>query len=160
MTPQLTTEQVWKEIEREVFCVLGMVTPDNESRTVGVVHIVQDRTLFIGTGKDTWKARHIRHNPAVSITVPIPKRIPFLPWIKIPAATITFSGWAEIIPAQEASEELLDAIFRHRASDQDFIRDTCVIEVHPRGDFLTYGIGVPLLKMRSPELARGRVAVR
>jgi general stress protein 26 len=160
MTPQITTDQVWEEINREVFCVLGMVTPEKESRTVGVVHAVQDRKLYIGTGTDTWKARHIRNNPAVSITVPIPKRIPLLPWIKIPAATITFSGKAEVIPAAEAAAELLEKIFRHMAADEAFIRDTCVIEVVPEGDFLTYGIGVPLLKMRSPEQARGRVSAR
>ena len=160
MAPNLTTNQVWKEIERDLFCVLGMVTPNLEPRTVGVVYVVQDRVLYIGTGTETWKARHIRNNPAVSITIPIPKRIPLLPWIKIPAATITFSGQAEVISAEEASDELLEEIFRHMAADEAFIRDTCLIKINPQGDFLTYGIGVPLLKMRQPELARGRVSVR
>lgn len=160
MTLQITTEQVWGAVTREIFCVLGMVTPSGEPRTVGVVHIVQNRKLYIGTGTDTWKARHIRNNPAVSITVPIPKRIPLLPWINIPAATITFSGRAKIIPAAEATDELLNKIFRHMTADEAFIRDTCLIEVIPEGEFLTYGVGVPLLKMRNPEQARGRVSVR
>jgi hypothetical protein len=39
-------------------------------------------------------------------------------------------------------------------------REMCrVIQIRPMGDFLTYGIGVPLLKMRHPELSRARVAV-
>jgi len=137
-----------------------MVTLEEESRTVGVVYVVQDRILYIGTGTETWKVRHIRNNPAVSITIPIPKRILLLPWIKIPAATITFSGKAEIIPAENTTPELLQAVFRHMADEEDLIKDTCLIKVDPQGDFLTYGIGVLLLKMRQPELARGRVSVR
>jgi hypothetical protein len=35
----------------------------------------------------------------------------------------------------------------------------CVIEVTPEKDFLTYGVGVPLMKMRDPEEARGRAPV-
>jgi hypothetical protein len=34
----------------------------------------------------------------------------------------------------------------------------CVIEVQPVGDFITYGVGIPLMTMRQPEKARGRVA--
>jgi hypothetical protein len=39
-------------------------------------------------------------------------------------------------------------------------RDTsCLIEVVPEGEFVTYGVGVSLQKMRDPDLARGRVPV-
>ncbi|GAB3888458.1 hypothetical protein GCM10029964_056140 [Kibdelosporangium lantanae] len=34
-----------------------------------------------------------------------------------------------------------------------------IVEIRPEGHFLTYGIGVPLLKMRVPDLARARVPV-
>jgi hypothetical protein len=37
--------------------------------------------------------------------------------------------------------------------------DAAVIEIHPRGDFLTYGIGVSLGHMRTPALARRRAPV-
>ena len=79
MTNPATTEIVWDVIKDELFAVLGMVTKDRESRTVGIVYIVKDQKLYIGTGLDTWKARHIGANPNVSITIPIAKRIPFLP---------------------------------------------------------------------------------
>jgi hypothetical protein len=35
----------------------------------------------------------------------------------------------------------------------------CLIEVIPEGTFVTYGVGVPLLKMRDPATARARVPV-
>jgi hypothetical protein len=34
-----------------------------------------------------------------------------------------------------------------------------IIEIVPEGFFVTYGLGVPLVKMRDPAAARGRVPV-
>ncbi len=91
------------------------------------------------------------------MTVPIARRIPFLPWIKIPQATITFCGIARVKPAAEASPEIKQAIFRGAADE--LIAGACLIEVTPVGEFITYGVGIPLMKMRQPELARGRAPV-
>ena len=75
MPMQLTSDQVWQAIEKELFAVLGMVTAQGEARTVGIVYIVRDRKLYIGTDQAAWKARHVAANPHVSITIPIAKRI-------------------------------------------------------------------------------------
>ncbi len=159
MTLQLKSEQVWQAVEKELFAVIGMVTAKNEARTVGVVYIVQDHKLYIGTGKNSWKARHIGGNPHVSMTIPIAKRIPFLPWIKIPAATITFSGKARVIATSDVSHTLLKAVFQQMADDQAMMADSCLIEVVPEKEFITYGVGIPLMQMRHPEKARGRAPV-
>ena len=159
MSNPVTTKIVWQAIEKELFAVLGMVTSKGEARTVGIVYLVQGRKFYIGTGLKTWKARHIAANPAVSMTIPIARRVPIAPWVRIPQATITFSGTARIIPGVEAPRDLLQLVFRHKAEDKAFMKDTCLIEVTPQGDFLTYGIGIPLIKMREPELARGRAPV-
>ena len=50
MTQELTTDRVWEAIERELFAVIGMVTAAGEARTAGIVYIVRDRKLYIGTG--------------------------------------------------------------------------------------------------------------
>lgn len=160
MTNPATTEIVWKAIEKELFAVLGLVTGDQESRTVGIVYLLHDRKFYIGTGLKTWKVRHILENANVSLTIPIAKHIPFMPWIKIPQATISLTGIASVIPATEAPQELLRLVFRHKADDQEFIKDYCLIEVSPGGDFITYGIGIPLMQMRQPELSRGRASVK
>ncbi|MCA9899542.1 MAG: hypothetical protein KC433_15225 [Anaerolineales bacterium] len=156
---QLKSEQVWQAIEKEIFAVLGMVTAKNEARTVGVVYIVQNHKLYIGTGADSWKARHIAGNTAVSITIPIAKRIPIMPWIKIPAATITFSGTGRVLPATEAAEPILRAVFRDLADDAAQMSETCLIEVTPEKEFITYGVGVSLMEMRDTAKARGRAPV-
>jgi len=159
MTTQLTCEQVWQTIEKELFAVIGMVTARNEARTVGIVYIVQNRRLYIASNKDTWKARHITQNPHVSLTIPIHKGIPLMPWIKIPAATITFCGVAQILEPEETPPEIVRALYRGMADNQELMAKSCLIEVTPVKEFLTYGVGVPLLKMRDPAQARGRVSV-
>jgi hypothetical protein len=82
-----------------------------------------------------------------------------MPWIKIPAATITFSGVARISPAQDALPDLLRAVFRQMADDTAMVARSCLIEVTPEKEFVTYGVGVPLMQMRNPEQARGRAPV-
>ena len=159
MTAELTSDQVWETIEKNLFGVIGMVTKENEARTVGIVYVVRDRRLYIGTGKNTWKAKHIAQNPHVSLTIPVHKGIPLLPMIKIPAATITFCGEAKIIAPEETSPEILEAVYRGMAEDQERMADTCLIEVTPVKDFITYGIGTSLMEMRDPEQARGRAPV-
>ncbi|MCA9969529.1 MAG: pyridoxamine 5'-phosphate oxidase family protein [Anaerolineales bacterium] len=159
MTLNLPPDVVWQAIEKELFAVLGMVTARQEARTVGVVYVVRERRLYVGTGRDTWKARHVAQNPCVSVTIPIARRIPLMPWMKIPAATITFSGTARVLAAAEAPPGLLAQVFRGMAEDPARMAGSVVIEVTPHKEFVTYGVGVPLMRMRDPEQARGRAAV-
>ena len=155
----MTTDQVWREIEQNLFAVLGMVTPSGEARTVGIVYVVNDHKLYIGTQRQTWKVKHIAANPFVSLTVPIAKQIPLMPWIKIPAATITFAGVARIRDNQAVKADVLNALYRDVVKDENAMAASCVLEVTPQGEFITYGVGIPLMQMRFPEKARGRAAV-
>ena len=159
MTLQLTPDQVWQEIEKNFFAVLGMVNPKGEARTVGIVYVAHGRKLYTGSQKETWKVKHIRHNPHVSLTVTIAKRVPLLPWIKVPAATITFAGEAKVLESREVKADVLKALYRDVVKDETAMAESCVIEVTPAGEFITYGVGVPLMQMRFPDKARGRVAV-
>jgi uncharacterized pyridoxamine 5'-phosphate oxidase family protein len=155
MSLQLTSNQVWEEVARNSFGVLGMVTPNGEPRTVGIVYVVDNRKLYIGAESTAWKTKHIARNPHVSLTVPIAKRVPLLPWIRIPAATITFSGTAKILEKGEVGAELLQKLYRHEEGRAEW----CAIEVTPQKDFITYGVGIPLTQMRFPDKARGRAPV-
>ena len=156
----LTTDQVWAEIEKNLFGVLGMVTAKNEARTAGIVYIVQDRKLYISTLKDAWKTRHVAQNGHVSLTVTIAKHIALMPWIKIPAATITFSGTAKVLSPNDLDADVLKPLYRGLVNDADLLAKSAVIEVEPVGDFVTYGIGVSLMQMRDTDLARGRASTR
>lgn len=154
MTLQLPSNQVWAEIEKHIFGVLGMVTAKGEARTVGINYVVDNHKLYINTLKAAWKTKHVAQNPHVSLTITIPKRVPLMPWIKIPAATITFSGIAKVLAHNEVNATVRQKLYIHEAESE-----LCVIEVIPQANFITYGVGIPLLQMRFPEQARGRAAV-
>lgn len=108
----LSTDQVWQEVERQLFAVLGVVSKRGEARTSGIVYVVRDRQIYILSGFDTWKVRHIQSNPSVSLTVTIAKRILFMPWIRIPPATISFQGEATVHAVAELPEEVVRALTR------------------------------------------------
>ena len=159
MAQQLTSQQVWTEIGKELFAVLGMVTAKGEARTMGIVYIVHDKKLYVSTKRDSWPTRHTQNNPHVSMTIPIAKRIPFMPWIKIPQATITFSGTAKVLDPKNVENEILHALFRGLESNSEELANMSVLEIEPKGEFITYGIGIPLIKMSDPKMARGRAPV-
>ncbi len=159
MPAELTSEEVWEVIGKHNFGVLGMVTAKGEARTVGIVYILHERRLYIGTWTEMWKARHVDQNPNVSLTIPIHKRVPLMPWIKVPAATITFCGRADVLPALDVPLELLEKLYHGVAEDREKMARYSLIEVTPEKEFLTYGIGMSILEMRDPQKARKRVPV-
>lgn len=160
MPATVTTDQIWSQIEKRMFAVLGYVTPRLEARTVGIVYVIRERRFYISTSGNSWKARHIAKNPNVSLTVTVPKRIPFLPWIQIPAATISLQGNARVLPAGEVSQGIQQALLRGLELGEQYQQDICVIEVEPRGQFATYGIGVSMSTMRKPEESLGNAPVK
>jgi hypothetical protein len=76
----------------------------------------------------------------------------------IPPATISFHATAIVHPAgsrkaRSVAKELASLLPAERRAS------SCIIEIVPEGAFLTYGLGVSLLKMRTPAAARARVPV-
>jgi hypothetical protein len=159
MSAPVTSDLVWREIEKRSFAVLSYVNPKGQARSAGIVYVPIDRVLYVRTAEKSWKTKHIQRNPHVALNVTIPKRIPFLPWIKIPDATIAFSGTARVIPMSDIEPKLLDTVLGPLIKQHGIMEDNCIIEIRPTGHFATYGVGVSLLDMRHPEKARGRAPV-
>ena len=159
MSPRLSAAQIWTEIAEQMFAVVGYVTPRGEARTAGVVYRVRDRRLYFNTDTEAWKARHLQENPSISVTVLVPRRVAFLPWIRIPPATIAFQGSARILSVGDAPAGVVDALVDKLEPREELLRGTSVAEVTAKGHFVTYGIGVPVRTMLKPYEAAGRVAV-
>lgn len=155
---QTTTEQVWHEIERASFAVVGYTTPAGEARSSGIVYKALDRRLYFAVAPDSWKARHIAISRRVSVTIPVHRGGILALVAPIPPATISFHARGIVHPADSVrvdsfSKELESLLPPDR-------RDHAVlIELIPEGRFLTYGVGVSLTDMRHPELAEGVVPV-
>ena len=153
-----TTEQVWDALDQSFFGVLAFVNRNGHPRTAGVCYTVHRRSLYISTNKSMWKVRHIAANPNVSMTVTIPKRVPFLPFIKVPPATITFRGEAQILDVDDIEPSAFGRLPMGSERDPEVIENTAIIRIIPRGEFVTYGIAMPITQMRKHEQAHGRAA--
>jgi pyridoxamine 5'-phosphate oxidase-like protein len=152
----LTTEQVWRELAKASFAVVSYVTPSGEPRSSGVVYKALDRRLYIAVASDSWKARHIAASGRVSLTVTIRRGGVLSLVLPIPPATISFHAAAKVHAAGSQvalsrSKELGALLPNERHGF------AAIVEVIPEGEFVTYGVGVPLMDMRSPSLSRARV---
>jgi hypothetical protein len=156
--PRQATEQVWHQLARGSFAVLGYVTPTGEPRSSGVLYKAVGRRLYVAVAPDSWKARHIAVGRQVAVTVPV-RRGGILSLVApIPPATISFHGTAMLHPAGSAeagtlAKELGSLLPAERQAS------ACIIEISPEGAFVTYGVGVRRLRMRTPAAARARVPV-
>jgi hypothetical protein len=152
----VTTEQVWRHIAKASFAVVGYVTPSGEPRSSGVLYQAVGRRLYVAIAPDSWKARHLAVRPRVSVTVPVRRGGLLSLLAPIPPATISFHGAAVVHPAGSPAGRLpaeLTSLLpeQRRASG-------CVVEIVPEGDFVTYGVGVPLLRMRDTTAAPAALA--
>jgi hypothetical protein len=155
---RLSSEEVWREVAKASFAVISYATPQGEPRSSGVVCKTIGRRMYLATGPDSWKARHIAASGRVSVTVPVRRGGVLSLVLPIPPATISFHGTAIVHPAGSAEvrpllKELASLLPEERQAS------SAIIEVMPEGAFVTYGLGVSLMKMRDPPAARARVPV-
>jgi hypothetical protein len=154
----LTGDHVWRALAKASFAVVSHVTPAGEPRSSGVVYAVLERRMFVVVAADSWKARHIAANRRVAVTVPVRRGGIMSLLLPIPPATISFHASAAVHTAGSPQGQRALEVLAHllppgqRAASR-------VVEIRPDGQFTTYGIGVPLMRMRHPELARARVPV-
>jgi len=159
MSANLTCDQVWREVKKQQFAVLGTVSRKGQPLTTGIVYTVKGKHLYITTGRSLQKARNIQNNPGVSLTVTIEKRIPFLPWVKIPAATITFQGEATLHGPDEIEPHIQKSLVGKLKLREEEKADQCFVRVKPERNFVTYGVGVSLRTMLEPARAMARIPV-
>jgi hypothetical protein len=149
---------VWEALANASFAVESHVNPAGEPRSSGVVYGIVDHRLYVAVAADGWKARQIASGQEVAVTVPVRRGGILSLLMPIPPATITFRARATVHPAgsldvRSVSSDLARLVPEERKAS------SCIIELVPEGQFLTYGLGVSLMQMRDPALARARVPV-
>ncbi|HYA53223.1 MAG TPA: pyridoxamine 5'-phosphate oxidase family protein [Streptosporangiaceae bacterium] len=154
----LTSEQIWRALTRASFAVVSYVTPAGEPRSSGVVYATDGGRLYVAVASDSWKARHIAASGRVAVTVPVRRGGLLSLLFPIPPATISFHGTAVVHPAGPVADR---AVPEHLASLLPSERQatSCILEIVPEGQFMIYGLGVSLARMRSPAAARAHVPV-
>jgi hypothetical protein len=157
--PRLTSEQVWRALAKASFAVVSYVTPAGAPRSSGVVYATVGRRLYVAVAPDGWKARHIAMSGQVAVTVPVRRGGVLALLLPIPPATISFHATATVHPADSPERQELPKALAALVPPERRDAST-IIEIAPEGHFVTYGVGVSLMQMRSPAAARARVPVR
>lgn len=153
--PRLTAQEVWRAVSRASFAVLSHVTPAGAPRSSGVVYAVVGDRMLVAVGKDSWKARHIGTDGLVSVTVPIRRGGALSLLMPIPPATVSFPAVATIHIGE--SLDRIPALAKLVPPER---WASCVIlDIRPTGHYVTYGLGVPLPRMRDPARSRARIPV-
>src|SRR5215203_7544526 len=137
MAARPTSEQVWHQLSKASFAVIGYVTPAGEPRSSGVVYKTIGRRLYVAVAPDSWKARHVAVSRRVAVTVPV-RRGGLLSLVApIPPATISFHATA-ILPPADSPE--VRSVLKELASllPEERQASACIIEVLPEGCFVTY----------------------
>jgi hypothetical protein len=156
--PVLNTERVWSELEKASFAVISYVTPAGKPRSSGVVCAAAGRRLYVVTAPDSWKARQICDGDEAAVTVLIRRGGVLSLVAPIPPATVSFHANAMVHPAGSVSIEsvpkkLISQLPKERRGTG------CLLELVPKGSFLTYGLGVSLQDMAKPDAAQAHVPV-
>ena len=111
--------------------------------------------MLMVAAKDSWKARHIGTEGLVAVTVPIRRGGLMSLLMPIPPATVSFPAVATVHSGETLHR--IPALAKLVPAER---RTSCVVvDVRPTGHYVTYGLGVPLLRMRSPARSRARIPV-
>ena len=155
---RLTSDDVWRAVTKASFMILSYTTPQGAPRSCGVVYKAVGQRLYVATGAESWKARHIAATGTVGVTVPV-RRGGLLSLVTpIPPATVSFHAAAKVHPAESPDmRPVLQQLSSLLPKEQQ--PSAAIIEIAPEGMFVTYGIGVSLTQMRDPAAAQARVPV-
>lgn len=146
-------------LKKKNWLVLGTVDDKNNPHSSVVVYQSDGHVIYCMTGKNTLKARNIRENKKVSITLPFRKN--FLHKIvPAPPAELHFTAEAEIKPFDDEEARKIYAKYLKYQENIENLDENIWIKITPSKRISTYGVGIPLFKMRKPEKARNVVELK
>ena len=146
-------QKVRKLIKTNMWLVLATV--DENSIPYSAVMVYQSDGDFIicQTGENTLKARNIRKIKNVAVTIPIRKNF-FHKIIPAPPAELHFTTTAEIKPKDDEETRQIYSKFLKYSDKAELPQDYIWIRIKVPNKITTFGVAVPLLKMRKPLEAR------
>ncbi len=152
-------KEVRKIFRKKNWLVLGTVDDKNVPHSSVVVYQSDGHVIYCMTGKNTLKARNIRVNSKVSVTLPFRKN--FLHKIvPAPPAELHFTAEAEIKPFDDEEARNIFSKYLKYQENIDNQEENIWIKITPSSKIVTYGVGIPLFKMRKPEKARNLVELK
>jgi len=135
---------IGRAIARHSFCVLATSSSSNRPHAVGILYAAVGFDLYLLIGADTVKARNLRENPRVAISIPV-RTFPMAP----PMA-VQYQGSAELLAVddpeitallREGRLKKITGLGALKAPGVVFVR------VRPGRRIASYGLGMSLLSL-------------
>jgi nitroimidazol reductase NimA-like FMN-containing flavoprotein (pyridoxamine 5'-phosphate oxidase superfamily) len=149
-------EEVKEILRKKNWLVLATVDGKNNPHSCVMVYQSDGNVIYCTTGANTLKARNIKKNSRVFVTIPFRKNL-FHKLIPAPPAELYFAAHAEIKPIDDEEARRVFSKYLKFLENVSIQEDTIWIKITPFKRILTFGVGVKLLKMRDPEKARNVV---
>ena len=149
-------QEIKKIMEKNMWCVLSTANSKGNPQSSVIMYQSDGNAIYFTTGKPTLKAKNMRKNKNISITIPFWKNT-FHKFIPAPPAELHFKATVEFMPRdhpeiQKNLKKILDF-----ESKSGITAETVYIKATPRNKIATFGVGISLLKMRTPGKARNLV---
>jgi nitroimidazol reductase NimA-like FMN-containing flavoprotein (pyridoxamine 5'-phosphate oxidase superfamily) len=139
---------VRKAIAKQSFLTLATSSAANRPHVAGLLYAEADGALYMSTHGESIKARNVRENNRVAITIPIRK------YPLVPPLSVQFQATAELLEPDDPRLTALVAAGKLKAVTSHGELDLpggCFIKVTPNRRIVTYGLGVPLIQfIREP----------
>ena len=146
-------QKVRKLIAANMWLVLATVDENRIPYSSVMVYQSNGDFIICQTGENTLKANNIRKNKHIAATIPIRKNL-FHKLIPAPPAELHFTTTAEIRPKDDDEARRIFSKYIKHWDKAELPQDYIWISIKVPNKITTYGVAVPLLKMRKPLEAR------
>jgi len=146
-------QEVRMLIKKKMWLVLATADENNIPYSSVMVYQSDGDLIICQTGENTLKANNIRKTKKVAVTIPIRKSF-FHKIIPAPPAELHFTTTAEIRPKDDEESRRVYSKFLKYSDKAELPQDYIWISIKVPNKITTYGVAVPLLKMRKPLEAR------
>lgn len=149
-------QEVREILKGNMWLIISTVDKYNNPHSCVVVYQSDGEDIYIQTGASTLKAKNIKYNNNVSITIPFRKNL-IHKLIPAPPAELHFTATAEIISKDNKKARKVLKKFIKAAENVKNEDEKIWIKIIPSKTICTYGVGVSLLSMKKPEKARNKI---
>ncbi|MFX0003558.1 MAG: pyridoxamine 5'-phosphate oxidase family protein [Candidatus Hodarchaeota archaeon] len=148
--------EVRKVLKKKNWLVLCTVDDKSVPHSSVVVYQSDGYVIYSITGKNTLKAKNIRINSKVAITIPFRKNF-FHKIIPAPPAELHFTATAEIKPFEDEQARKIFSKYLKYHDNIENKEESVWLKITPSKRISTFGVGIKLLKMKKPEIARNLI---
>ena len=152
-------DEVRSILRKKNWLVLGTVDDKNVPHSSVVVYQSDGYVIYCMTGKSTLKARNIRGNNKVSVTLPFRKNF-IHKIVPAPPAELHFTAEAEIKSFDDEEARNIFSKYLKYHENVENKEENIWLKITPSKRVATYGVGIKLFKMRKPEKASNFVELK